>query len=44
MQEIKKKRRLSKLVDAEVTTVGRQRKLWAIKKYEEDQGFISSAC
>lgn len=41
MQEIKKKRRLSKLVATKVTTAGRQRRLWAIKKYEAEEGFIS---
>lgn len=37
----KKKRRLSKLVNTKVTTAGRQRRLWAIKKYKEEEGFIS---
>lgn len=41
MQGIKKKRRLSKLVNTKVTTVERQRRLWAVKKYEQEESFIS---
>lgn len=36
----KRERRLSKLVNTKVTTAGRQRRLRAIKKYEEEGGSI----
>lgn len=29
------------MVNTKVTAVGRQRRLWAIKKYEQEEGFIS---
>lgn len=40
-REIKKKRRLSKLVNTRVTTTGRRRRLRAIKTYKEEDGFTS---
>lgn len=44
-KKMKKKRRLSKLVNTKVTTAGRQRRLRAIKMYEEEEDFYSStAC
>lgn len=29
------------MVNTKVTTMGRQRRLWAIKMYEEEEGFTS---
>lgn len=39
MQEIKRKRGLSKLVNTKVTTARRQRRLRAIKIYKEEDSF-----